>query len=258
MKPVERGEQRLNSYELVAYSRPQSFTTESFRTLRTNLQFLGVGDSLKTVLIAGSGFGEGASFITANLGIVFAQAGQRVIIVDCDLRKPRQHLIFNLDNQLGLTSVLSGFKEPEQVIKDIPIAGVRLLTAGLLPTNPAELLGSREMSRLVSALKEKADVILLDGSPLTVFADAAILSKSVDGVLMVVRSRVASQNSVTNTRELLTNAKASILGVALNCARMDALKDDYQAYYANAAGVPRQKKKKAEKPRKAEEKKQAK
>lgn len=222
----------MSSYELITYNQPHSFITESFRTLRANLQFLGAGDTLKTILLAGGGFGEGTSFVIANLGVVFAQTGQRVVIVDCDLRKPQQHLIFNLDNHLGLTSVLSGFKDLDNVLEAVPLAGVRLLTSGPLPANPAELLGSQEMTRLVAGLKEKADVILLDASPLTVVADAAVLSKAVDGVLIVVRSRVASHGSVSKAKELLINAKANILGVALNCAGMYEISESYYSNYA--------------------------
>lgn len=243
----------MNSYELITYSQPRSFITECFRTLRANLQFSGVGDTLKTLLLAGGGFGEGTSFVTANLGIVFAQTGRRVIIVDCDLRKPQQHLIFNTDNQLGLTSILTGFKEPDEVLKTLPMAGIKILTAGLLPANPTELLGSQKMSQLIAVMKEKADVILLDAPPLAVVSDAAVLSKGVDGVLIVVRSMVASHDSVMKTKELLTNAKARILGVALNCARMDEISEDYQSYYAE--GPVQKKIKKAEKPGKADTKK---
>lgn len=244
----------MNNYELITYTQPRSFITECFRTLRANLQFFGVGNTLKTILLAGGGFGEGTSFVTANLGIVFAQTGQRVIVVDCDLRKPQQHLIFNLDNQLGLTSILSGFKGIDDVLKTLPVAGVNILTAGPLPANQTELLGSQKMSQLVASLKEKVDVVLLDAPPLAVVADAAVLSKGVDGVLMVVRSMVASHDSVIKTKELLTNAKARILGVALNCARMNQISEDYYSYYAEGAKVHKQKKKK-EKPEKMEVKK---
>lgn len=241
----------MSSNELITYSQPRSFITESFRTLRANLQFFGVGDTSKAILLVGGGFGEGTSFITANLGIVFAQTGLRVIVVDCDLRKPQQHLIFNVDNLLGLTSALAGFKEPDEVLKTLPMAGVKILTAGPLPANPTELLGSQKMSQLITSLKEIADVILLDAPPMNVVADAAVLSKGVDGVLMVVRSMVASHNSIIKAKELLTNAKATILGIALNCARMNETSDNYYSYYAEGAKMPRQKKKK-EKPEKTE------
>lgn len=244
----------LNSYELITYSQPRSFITECFRTLRANLQFFGVGDTLKTILLAGGGFGEGTSFTAANLGIVFAQTGQRVIVVDCDLRKPQQHLIFNVDNQFGLTSILTGFKEPGEVLKTLPVAGVRILTAGPLPANPTELLGSQKMSGVIANLKEMADVILLDTPPLAVLSDAAVLSKGMDGVLMVVRSMVASYDSVTKTKELLTNAKAKILGVALNCARMKESSEDYYSFYAEGTKIPKIKKK-TDQPEKMEVKK---
>lgn len=243
----------MNSKELISYSKPRSFTTESFRTLRANLQFLGVGDALKTIMLAGGGFGEGTSFITANLGIVLAQAGKRVIIVDCDLRKPRQHLIFNLDNQHGLTSVMSGFKELKDVLKDTPLSCLSVLTSGLLPTNPTDLLGSHAMGQLINGLKEKAEVILLDTSPLTVVADAGVLSKEVDGVLIIVRAKVASYGSVIKTKEFLENAKARILGVAFNGANLDEVVEDYYSYYSDKdpTGGEKKKKKRREKNRQA-------
>ncbi|MHB1042447.1 MAG: CpsD/CapB family tyrosine-protein kinase [Eubacteriales bacterium] len=232
----------MNSKELISYNKSHSFTTESFRTLRANLQFLGVGDAIKTVMLAGGGFGEGTSFITANLGIVLAQAGKRVIIVDCDLRKPRQHLIFNLGNEQGLTSILSVFKELKDVLKNTPLEGLSILTSGLLPTNPTDLLGSQAMGKLIDDLKEKADVVLLDTSPLTVVADAAVLSKLADGVLIVVRAKVASYGSVIKTKEFLDNAKAKILGVAFNSARLDEVVEDYYSYYSVKVLASREKK----------------
>lgn len=237
----------MNNKELIAYSKTRSFTTESFRTLRSNLQFLGVGNTLKTVMLAGGGFGEGTSFITANLGIVFAQTGKRVVIVDCDLRKPRQHLIFGLGNKHGLTSVLSGFKGLKDVMNDTPLAGLKILTSGLLPANPTDLLGSNAMVQLIEGLEEKADVILLDTSPLAVVADAAVLSKEVDGVTIVVRAKVASYNSAIKTKEFLENAKARILGVAFNGARLDDVIEDYYYYYSDKAMASREKKKNEEK-----------
>lgn len=232
----------MSSYELVAYNQPRSFISESFRTLRANLQFLGAGDTLKSILLAGGKAAEGASFITANLGIIFAQTGQRVVIVDCDLRRPQQHLIFNIDNQYGLTSILTGFKDTDGVIKSLPLNGIQLLTAGPLPTNPTELLGSQKMSQLIEELKQKADVILLDTPPLTVVADAAVLSKVVDGVLQVVRSRVASRNSVLKTKELLTNAKARVLGAVLNCSGSDEIGEGYYSYHSPGSEKPKEKK----------------
>jgi len=234
----------LKSYELVTYSQPRSFAMEAFRILRANLQFIGVGKELKTVMLAAGGLNEGTSLTTANLGIVFAQTGQRVIIVDCDLRKPQQHLIFNVSNQLGLTSVLSGFKKPEEVMINLPVTGVRMVPAGPLPANPTELMGSGEMERLIAGLKEEADVILFDAPPLGVVADAAVLSAKVDGVLLVVRSRLASYSSVLKTKDLLTNAKAKTLGVVLNCVRMDEVIEKYHLYYDNGNASERKKQKK--------------
>lgn len=244
----------MSSSELITYSQPRSFTTECFRTLRANLQFFGVGDTLKAILLTGGGVGEGTSFVTANLGIVFAQTGKRVIVVDCDLRRPQQHVIFNVDNQFGLTSILSGFKAPEDALKATPLEGLKILSAGLLPTNPTELLGSQKMSELILSLKEKADVILFDTPPLTIVSDAAVLSKEVDSVLMVIRSRVASRDSAMRTKEILTNARANILGMALNCAVMKE-SEDYYSYYEGGTLIPKKKKNKVEKLVKKEEKK---
>lgn len=233
----------MNNYELITYSQPRSFIAESFRTLRANLQFMGVGSDLKTVLLAGGVGGEGTSFIAANLGITLAQTGQRVVIIDCDLRKPQQHLIFNVDNQYGLTSVLSGFKEPGEVLKTLPVAGVKLLTSGPLPANPTELLGGLKMKELQAKLKEEADVIIMDTPPLTVVADAAVLSKEVDGVLLVVRSRVASRQTVRKTTELLTNAKARVLGAAFNGVRPDERNEEYYSYHSSEPEAAKKKKK---------------
>ncbi|MCL6639553.1 MAG: CpsD/CapB family tyrosine-protein kinase [Firmicutes bacterium] len=243
------------SNELITHNRPRSYEAESFRTLRANLQFFGVGRTLKALQLTGGMFGEGTSFVTANLAIVFAQTGRRVIVVDCDLRRPQQHLIFNVDNMTGLTSVLSGYMEIDEVLKTVPVTGVTVLTSGLLPANPTELLGSRKMGEVVAGLKEKADVILFDSPPLTVVADAAVLSNELDGVLLVVRSRLASRDSVAKAKEFLSNARANILGVALNSVRMNEIIEDYYSYYGEDAGKQKiiMKKRKEEKAKKPED-----
>ena len=228
----------MNSYEVFTQNQPRSFVAEAFRILRANLQFMETGEKLQTILLAAGGLGEGTSLITANLGVGFAQTGQRVLIVDCDLRKPQQHLIFNVDNQQGLTSVLSGLKGPEEVIRVLPGSGMMFLPAGPLPANPTELLGGSKMNQLMAILKEKADVILLDAPPLGLVADAAVLSPKVDGVLLVVRSRVASHSSVLKSKELLTNARARTLGVVLNCARMEEVIEKYNSYYSAQTPAP--------------------
>ncbi|MFB0534689.1 MAG: polysaccharide biosynthesis tyrosine autokinase, partial [Anaerolineae bacterium] len=176
------------SYEdkLIAAIHPRSHISEAYRILRTNIQFSAVDRPLETLLVSSPNPIEGKSITLANLGVVMAQAGLSVILVDSDLRRPVLHKIFDLPNKKGLTSVLlDGEPSLDGRLQTTQVENLRVLTSGPLPPNPSELLASQKMKSLIETLKGKADVVLFDSPPALVVTDAAVLAGQVDGVFLV-------------------------------------------------------------------------
>lgn len=200
--------------DLITISNPKSPVAEAYRTLRTNIQFSNIDGNLQTICVTSSGPGEGKSTTISNLAETFAQAGNRVAIIDCDLRKPRLHRIFKLTNTKGVTTLLSGQSEIEDVIQ---VAGsdLTVITSGSIPPNPSELLGSKRMKDLLEVLKKRYDIVLIDAPPVGLVTDAAILSAIVDGIILVVASGKTDIDGAKRAKKLLENVGARILGVTM-------------------------------------------
>ena len=200
--------------DLITISNPKSPVAEAYRTLRTNIQFSNIDGNLQTICVTSSGPGEGKSTTISNLAETFAQAGNRVAIIDCDLRKPRLHRIFKLTNTKGVTTLLSGQSEIEDVIQ---VAGsdLTVITSGPIPPNPSELLGSKRMKDLLEVLKKRYDIVLIDAPPVGLVTDAAILSAIVDGIILVVASGKTDIDGAKRAKKLLENVGARILGVTM-------------------------------------------
>lgn len=201
----------------VTVTDPRSPTAEAYRTLRTNVSFTSVDRPLQTLLITSAEPGEGKSTTVSNLGVVLAQNGKQVIIADCDMRHPRIHAYFGLANRLGLSTlfaqtpeILKGTRQPTQV------DNLTVVTTGSLPPNPAELMGSQKMQSILEAMRQNADVILIDTPPILAVTDAAVLAQSVDGVLLVVRPGKTRISALRQTLEQLRQVNAHVLGVVLN------------------------------------------
>lgn len=206
--------------------------TEAFRTLRTNLEFMSPDQPLRTLLFTSSGPGEGKSTTTANVAISMAQAGKKVLLIDCDLRKPVQHKVFGLSNLQGITSLLVDHSlSLEELHQDTEITNLQVLTCGPIPPNPAELLGSQRMSNLLQESLQKYDLILLDTPPIISVTDAAVLSSIVDGVILVVCAGQAERNMVKRAKSLLEKVKARVLGVIINKVQIEK-GFEYYYYYA--------------------------
>ncbi|KAB3583730.1 CpsD/CapB family tyrosine-protein kinase, partial [Phocaeicola vulgatus] len=188
--------------DLITISNPKSPVAEAYRTLRTNIQFSNIDGNLQTICVTSSGPGEGKSTTISNLAETFAQAGNRVAIIDCDLRKPRLHRIFKLTNTKGVTTLLSGQSEIEDVIQ---VAGsdLTVITSGPIPPNPSELLGSKRMKDLLEVLKKRYDIVLIDAPPVGLVTDAAILSAIVDGIILVVASGKTDIDGAKRAKKLL-------------------------------------------------------
>lgn len=215
---------------LITLTDPRSPAAEAYRTLRTNLMFLGVDEVVRAFAVTSPVPSEGKSTVAANVAVTLAQGGHATILVDGDLRKPRQHEIWGLDNSRGLTSVLVGKGDST----DLPlhVTGVEMLhvlTSGPLPPNPADMLGSRHMDELLSELHERAEFVVFDVPPALAVTDAALLGLKTDGVLLVLKIGDSRRDHAQRAKEELERLKVNILGTVLvNVPRDSAM----QTYYS--------------------------
>ncbi|MHC1759652.1 MAG: polysaccharide biosynthesis tyrosine autokinase [Negativicutes bacterium] len=219
-------------HQLIVHEQPKSPIAEAYRTLRTNIQYAKVDGELKVLLFTSAGPGEGKSTVTANTAVALAQAGHRVILIDCDLRKPVQHHIFRL-NKKGLTNCLVGESPANELLQDTEVANLRVLTSGPVPPNPAELLGSARMGLAIDAFKAVADFVLLDSPPTIAVTDACVLSRRADGVILVLDADTVRPDMAQKAKELLENAQANILGAILNRAEVELEHSYYYYYYGH-------------------------
>jgi polysaccharide biosynthesis transport protein len=228
---------RSEIYRLAALLNPRSGVAEAYRTLRTNIEFASVDAPIRTLLVTSSMPGEGKTITAANLAVVFAQAGRRVLLVDADLRKPGVHPVFDLPNAHGLTTLL---RSDEAILDAIAHqteqANLRILTTGPLPPNPTELLGSQRMRTILDRLKAGGDLVIFDSPPLQAVTDSAILSSFLDGTLLVIDARRGRRRAVLQGREALARAGASVLGAVLNRIPARA-RSGYGQYYGDNYGL---------------------
>ncbi|OPX92330.1 CpsD/CapB family tyrosine-protein kinase [Pelotomaculum sp. PtaB.Bin117] len=214
---------------LYAYFKPKSAIAEAFRTLRTNISFSSLNRPFKTIMTTSAGPLDGKSTVTSNMGVVMAQAGSRVLIVDCDLRKPVMHKNFETDNHRGLTNLLVQDLDIAEVIKPTRVEGLSLLTSGPIPPNPSELLGSLKMKNFLEKAAGMYDIVFIDSLPVIAVTDASVLAPLVDGVMLVVKSGATKIDMVKEAKNQLKKAKARIIGVVLNEVKMKS--EDYHYYY---------------------------
>lgn len=208
--------------DLITISDPRSPASEAFRTLRTNLQFASLDRELRTLLVTSAGPEEGKSTTLANLAVTMAQAEKRVILVDCDLRRPALHDLFGLPNDAGLVNMMlddAMLKDPP--LQETGVDGLWLLASGPLPPRPPDLLGSRRMEQIIQALLEKADILLFDAPPVLAVTDASILATKVDGVLLVVSAGKSRREHVQTAKSQLEKVNAHIVGSVLTNVAMD-------------------------------------
>lgn len=213
----------------VALTEPRSPMAESFRTLRTNINYAAVDREIKIILVTSPHMGEGKSTASANLGVVLAQTGQETLLVDCDLRKPMLHKIFALANQKGLTNLLTETLLLEELVQPTQQDKLQVLTSGPIPPNPAEMLASRRMANLLDELRSCYERIIIDTTPIEAVTDAIVLSSQVDGVLLVVDSGRTPIQIARDARDKLARANAHILGIVLNRIKRDS--NGYYHYY---------------------------
>ena len=230
------GSKNNRKIELLAQKYPKSVVSESIKTLRTNLQFSSVDEDIKTILITSSIPGEGKSFISANLAISFAQTDKKVLIVDCDMRKGRQHRIFKLSNSKGLSNLLiDDMTNLKDYINKTSVPGVHVITRGTVPPNPSELLNSKKNADLLRVLKAKYDVIIYDGVPCNGLPDSIIMSKLVDKVLIVSSDSMTPKSVLESTKKQLESVNAPVAGDVLNNVnRKNSTYGKYYGYYGDS------------------------
>lgn len=217
--------------ERIAWLRTSAPESEAYRTLRTNIQFSSVDNPVRRLLVTSSSPGEGKSTTAANLGVVLAQTGQRVILVDTDLRRPTLHKVFGIPNNTGLTTALLASQDTPimEQLQPTEVPDLHILTSGPIPPNPSELLGSQRMAYLIEMLAEVADIIIFDSPPVLAVTDAAVLGRQMDGVLLVVDTGTTHEQVLGNAVAELQKTGVNILGVALN--RLDTRRNGYYYYY---------------------------
>jgi capsular exopolysaccharide synthesis family protein len=206
---------------LITLRDPGSPAAEAFRTLRTNLLFSSLDRPLHTLLVTSTAPDEGKSTTLANLAVTMAQAEQRVLVVDCDLRRPSLHTLFGVPNERGLTTAVLAQDDGPLPIQPTSVPGLYVLTSGPLPPRPADLLGSRRMGALIERMRSEAEIVLFDTPPVVAVTDAATLAPRVDGVLLVLHAGQTRRDRAREARRLLEQVKANIVGVVLNGAKVE-------------------------------------
>jgi len=204
-----------NRQELPVLNNPFSSVNAAFEMLQTNLGFTLSDKTLKVIVVTSSVTGEGKSYVSANLAVAKAQMGRRVLLVDADMRHPRQHDIWLLPNQMGLSNILVGQAELQSTATEA-LVNLDVLTAGTIPPNPAAVLDSQRMAALIQEASRDYDFVIIDTPALNVFADAMILGKLADGVLLVVRPGVVNSAAATTTKALLEQSRSQVLGMVVN------------------------------------------
>jgi capsular exopolysaccharide synthesis family protein len=214
--------------KLVTNISPNSITLEQFRMVRANINFSMPDNKLQTIMFTSALPGEGKSTSAANVAIVFAQEGKKVLLVDADMRKPTLHYTFHTTNSPGLSGVLSKQWNLKDVIKETEVEGMHLITSGQIPSNPAELLGSKSMEALLEELKGKFDIIIFDAPPVLAVADAQILSNKCDGTILVISAGATRKESALKAKNVLQTSRANLIGTVLNNFKVG--KDHYYYY----------------------------
>lgn len=221
----------MEGLNLVTQNDPKNPGAEAYRVIRTGIQFAQAGKELQTIALTSCTPNEGKSTTIANLAVVLTQAGKSVLLIDCDMRNPTVHKNFNLSNKVGLSSCISMGTALSDAVQKTSIEGLYALTGGVIPPNPSELLGSEQIKNVLQRAKEQYDYVLIDTPPVMPVTDALIVSRFVDGMILVIASAEVKVEMARDVKNQLVNAGANILGVVLNKVRSEHHGYGYGYYY---------------------------
>jgi tyrosine-protein kinase Etk/Wzc len=230
---------RDGAQQLVAHHSPRSPVSEAYRTLRSTLRYATMDKPIRTLIVTSAAAGEGKTVTAANLAVSIADTGQRVMVVDADLRRPSQHGLFEKERTVGLTSVLVGDLELSAALLRTDVENLTLLPAGPTPPNPSELLESAAMTETLEQLAAMCDLVIIDVPPVLAVTDACALTSKVDAVLLVVRAGKTPSDVTAQAVGTLQRARGSVVGAVLNGVKVTR-NSLYHYYYAYADGTRRQ------------------
>lgn len=214
--------------QLVTLSDPRSPAAEAYRSLYINLSFSSQERPIRSLLVVSPGPDEDKSLTLANLAVVAAQMGQQVVLVDCDLRQPRQHELFNLRNDVGVATVIAAKGDVASALRQVAeIPGLKVMTSGPVPVSPTQVLASRSMELLLDELVGGADLVLIDAPPVVAVSDASVMATKVDGVLLVLKAGQTKRDYARQAKETLEKVNAHVVGAVLNNVASDAVMQGY-------------------------------
>lgn len=231
--------------ELVTHLVPKSPVSETFRTLRTNIQFMNSNIKLRTLLVTSTVPGEGKSWVTANLAVTFAQAGKRVVLIDADMRKGRLYSIFKVQPRPGLSNYLSKYSDESNhldlndYVVPTEVENLYIMPAGNVPPNPSELLVTRQMRNLLDELKRKVDLIIIDGTPCKLVTDSIILSRMVDSTMIVSAHNETRKDDLERVVRDIKNVGGRVIGVVYNKLPITSRKYTKAYYYSSSSSGAR-------------------
>lgn len=215
---------------IITLQQPTSIAAEAYRTLRTNIEFTNVDNPLKTLLVTSAGPDDDKDITLANLAVTMADGERPIILVDADLRRPSMHTLFGLNNKQGFTDMFrdeAAFETPP--FQTVPNTTLKILTSGVLPPIPSQILNATKMAKVLSHLGTLADIVLFNSPPIMTVADASLLASKVDGTLLVVKANVSKRDHVKGARNRLDKVRANLIGAVLANAEVDtSLKDYYR------------------------------
>lgn len=208
-----------NGAQLITAVHPKSPISEQFRTLRTNINFMAIDHPIKTLALTSANVSEGKSTVTDNLAVVWAQNGQNILLVDADMRRPTLHRTFDLNNRIGLTTILTSHDQSIDLNKFVQPSGIKnlsLLPSGPTPPNPAELLSSQRMRVFWKAVRSRYDMVIVDVPPMLEVTDTQVISHNLDAVVLVIKQGQTQKAGVRRAVELLKMAHANLIGYVMN------------------------------------------